>query len=72
MTDYNPRPPPIGPQSGKGGIYLVIGVLVALVLASGLLFFNTQIPNGRSEQARQPDKTLNMPANPPANTSPRQ
>jgi hypothetical protein len=65
MTDYNPRPPPIGPESGsRGGLYLVAGVLVALVLASGLLFFSTQVPGGRSEQATQPDRTMNTPPRP--------
>ena len=66
MTDYNPRPPPIGPEpGGKGGLYLVVGVLVVLVMASGLLFFNNQPPGGRSEQATQPDRTMNAPANMP-------
>ena len=65
MTDYNPRPPPIGPQpGGKAGLYLVVGVLVVLVLASGVLFFNSPPPGGRSEQASESDKTLNVPANP--------
>lgn len=67
MTDYNPRPPPIGPESGgKGGVYLVVGVLVALVLASSLLFLNIQPPGGRSDQATQPDRTLPAPASTPA------
>lgn len=65
MTDYNPRPPPIGPGPGsKAGLYLIVGVLVVLVLASGMLFFNTSPPGGRSEQAQQPDRTINVPANP--------
>ncbi|MDP1963297.1 MAG: hypothetical protein Q8K93_13955 [Reyranella sp.] len=50
MTDYNPRPPPIGPEPrSKAGLYLVAGVLAVLVMASGVLFFNTPPP----EQAIQ-------------------
>lgn len=65
MTDYNPRPPPIGPEpGGRAGFYLVVGVLVVLVMASGLLFFNTPPTGGRSEQASEPDKMLNVPPSP--------
>lgn len=53
MTDYNPRPPPIGPEPrSKAGLYLVAGVLAVLVMASGVLFFNTPPPGG--QQLSQP------------------
>ena len=71
MSDYDPRPPglkrdpPRDPlrapevdpvrSSGVGGFYLVGGVLVALVLVAGLLFFNPSSgPGERSNQAAQP------------------
>ena len=77
MTDYDPRPPTgsdpgpggrnnpdyIDPGAGKG-LYLMVGVLVAIVLAAGLLFF-TAAPGDRTDQAREPDRTLNVPTNEP-------
>ena len=58
MTDYNPRPPPIGPEpGGRSGMYLVVGVLVVLFLASGVLFFNNPPPSGQQiSQPEQPPK----------------
>ncbi|MGQ0582513.1 MAG: hypothetical protein ACT4O6_11300 [Reyranella sp.] len=68
MSDYDPRPPgpkreplrapevePVTRNSGVGGFYLVGGVLVALVLVAGLLFFNpATAPGERTDQANQP------------------
>lgn len=58
-----PEVDPVRSSSGVGGFYLVGGVLVALVLVAGLLFFNPGIgPGERTDQARQPDRAVETPA----------
>ncbi len=74
MSDYIPNPP--NPQrdprdyerfyeqadSGKG-VTLVVGILVAIALAAGLMFFAGH-PNERTDQAQAPgqDRQMNAPA----------
>lgn len=84
MSDYDPRPPgpkrepfrapevdPVTRSSGIGGFYLVGGVLVALLLVAGLLFFSPATgPGERNDQARQPDRAIETPAPTPAPTMP--
>jgi len=75
MSDYIPNPP--NPErdprnydryyennSGKG-VTLVVGILVAIALAAGLMFFAGS-PNERSDQAQLPgqERTMNPPATP--------
>ena len=77
MSDYIPNPP--NPErdprnydryyednSGKG-VTLVVGILVAIALAAGLMFFAGS-PSERTDQAQLPaqERTMNPPANPPA------
>lgn len=48
--------------TNRGGFYLVGGVLVALVLVAGLMFFNPgSAPGERNDQARQPDPAIEAP-----------
>ena len=84
MTDYIPNPP--NPErdpknydryyesnSGKG-VTLVVGILVAIALAAGLMFFaGTPNEGGRNEQAQMPgqERTLNAPADSAPATPPR-
>lgn len=82
MNDHDPlRAPQVDPGAGRysgGGVfYLVAGVLIAIVLAGGLLFYNPTAPPGeRNDQARQPDRPseriIEAPATPPRPTIPRQ
>lgn len=56
-------PPPHGPPQGRrGGIYLVAGVLVAIALAAGVLFYTP--PAERTDQAAEPDRTMERTINP--------
>jgi hypothetical protein len=57
-------PPPSGgpPHDRKGGVFLVVGVLVAIALAAGLLFYTP--PSERTDQATQPDRTMERTINP--------
>lgn len=78
MSDFDPRPPglkrdplrapevdPVA-RSSAGGFYLVGGVVGALLLVAGLLFFNPGSgPGERNDQARQVPTTLERPL-PPA------
>lgn len=47
-------------DSGAGTFYLVAGVMIAFVLAMGLLFYNPGTPGDRpgdrNDQARQPER----------------
>src|ERR1044072_8649185 len=75
MSDYIPNPP--NPErdprnydryyednSGKG-VTLVVGILVAIALAAGLMFFAGS-PNERTDQAQLPaqERTMTQPAAP--------
>lgn len=72
MTDYNSQHDPRRAENENAAFtpvttpsrnfYLVIGVVVAIVLAGGLLFMNTP-PTDRTDVARQPDRTLETPTN---------
>lgn len=81
MSDYIPNPP--NPErdprnydryyqesSGKG-VTLVVGILVAIALAAGLMFFAGS-PNDRTEQAQLPaqERTMTAPVNPAPATPP--
>jgi len=81
MSDYIPNPP--NPErdprnhdryyednSGKG-VTLVVGILVAIALAAGLMFFAGS-PNERTNQAELPlqERTMTPPANPAPATPP--
>ncbi len=50
------RAPEVDPvrSSGAGAFYLMTGVLIAIVLAIGLLFYNPSPSGDRVDQARQP------------------
>ena len=82
MNDHDPlRAPQVDPAAGRdsgGGLfYLVGGVLIAIVLAGGLLFYNpTKAPGERNDQARQPDRPseriIEAPGTPPRPILPRQ
>src|ERR1044072_9719850 len=76
MSDYIPNPP--NPErdprnydryyednSGKG-VTLVVGILVAIALAAGLMFFAGS-HNDRTDQAQGPphERSITPPANPP-------
>ncbi len=75
MSDYIPNPPnpERDPRSherfyednrGKGAT-LVVGILVAIALAAGLMFFAGS-PGERTDQAQLPaqERQINAPANP--------
>lgn len=81
MSDYIPNPP--NPErdprnydryyednSGKG-VTLVVGILVAIALAAGLMFFAGS-PSERTDQAQLPaqERTMTPPANPAPATPP--
>ena len=81
MSDYIPNPP--NPErdprnydryyednSGKG-VTLVVGILVAIALAAGLMFFAGS-PNERTDQAQVPaqERTMNPPATPATPATP--
>lgn len=44
--------------NGAGAFYLVTGVMIALVLTVGLLFYNPGMPGDRGDQARQPERPI--------------
>jgi len=72
MTDYNPGRDPRHPENENAtftpastpspGFYLVAGVIVAIVMAGGLMFMNTP-PTDRTDVAGRPDRTLDNPTN---------
>jgi hypothetical protein len=81
MSDYIPNPP--NPErdprnydryyednSGKG-VTLVVGILVAIALAAGLMFFAGS-PNERTDQAQLPaqERTMTQPATPATPATP--
>jgi hypothetical protein len=78
VSDYIPNPPDPNrdPQNydryyepaGSRGLTLVVGILVAIALVAGLMFF-TGPPRDRNEQAQLPDRTTTTPA-PDATRSP--
>jgi hypothetical protein len=77
MSDYIPNPPNpdrdprnydryYEDNSGRG-LTLVIGILVAIALVAGLMFFAGN-RGERVEQAQAPvERTVNPPGNPPGN-----
>lgn len=85
MSDYIPNPP--NPErdprsydryyednSGRG-VTLVVGILVAIALAAGLMFFTGNPEGGRNDQAQLPaaqERTLNSPMTPAPSIAPRQ
>ena len=77
MSDYIPNPPNpdrdprnydryYEDNSGKG-VTLVVGILVAIALVAGLMFF-AGTPSDRNDQAQLPaqERALNGPAQTPA------
>jgi hypothetical protein len=85
MSDYIPNPPPerdprnydpyYEPAGGKG-LTLVVGILVAIALVAGLMFFSGR-HRENTELAQQPDRTLSLPTDqsrtqaiPPATPAP--
>ena len=80
MSDYIPNPPPerdprnydryYEDNSGKG-VTLVVGILVAIALAAGLMFFAGS-HNDRTDQAQVPpqERSITPPANPAPPTTP--
>jgi hypothetical protein len=71
MSDYDPKlDRPIayddaefGPRTPSRGLYLVVGVVAAIVAAAGLMFFSGGTSD-RSDIARSPDPAaLNAPSN---------
>jgi hypothetical protein len=88
MSDYIPNPPNpdrdprnydryYEANSGRG-VTLVVGILVAIALVAGLMFFAGN-RGEQNQQAQMPDRTINMPAPadqsrtpalPPANPNP--
>ena len=69
MSDYIPNPDPsrdprnydayYEPSGGKG-LGLVVGILVAIALVAGLMFFTG--PRERTDQAQLPAQERTMPA----------
>lgn len=55
-------PPPGGGPDRKSSVYLIAGVLIAVALAAGLLFYTP--PADRTDQATQPDRTMERTINP--------
>ncbi len=72
MTSYDPRlDKPVyddvvmTPNAPSRGLYLVVGVVAAIVAAVGLMFFSGNTSD-RSEMARSPDPAgINAPADAP-------
>jgi type IV secretory pathway VirB10-like protein len=70
MSDYIPNPPDprrdgkydayYEPSGGKG-LTLVVGILVAIALVAGLMFFAGG-PRDRNDQAQLPDRPVTTPA----------
>ena len=71
MSDYIPNPPDprrdrvnydayYEPSGGKG-LTLVVGILVAIALVAGLMFFAGG-PRDRNDQAQLPDRAVTAPA----------
>jgi hypothetical protein len=70
MSDYNPNDPrrpdgnvtftPPSASSGRG-LYWALGIVAALVVVVGLVFFTSR-PNDRTDVAREPDRTIDVPA----------
>lgn len=61
MSDYDPKldkpayeDTAFEPHSPSRGLYLVVGVVAAIVAAAGLMFFSGDAPE-RNELARNPD-----------------
>ena len=86
MSDYIPNPPNperdprhfdryYEAESGRG-LTLVVGILVAIALAAGLMFFTGNPEGGRNDQAQLPsaqERALNGPITTPApSIAPRQ
>jgi len=76
MSDYIPNPPNPNrdphyyenyEQSGGKGLTLVVGILVAIALAAGVMFFTggSRDRNDMAQQPAQMDRTLNTPADQP-------
>ena len=78
MRDYMPNPNPRDPNRGYDrygnisdepivesarGPYILLGILVAIGLIGGLLYFNGA-PKDRNDTARLPDTTLSAPVPP--------
>jgi hypothetical protein len=75
MTDYDPRlDKPVyddvvmTPKAPSRGLYLVVGVVAAIVAAAGLMFFSGNTAD-RNDMARSPDPagigaTTNAPRTP--------
>ncbi len=71
MSDYNPNPhdPSRDPRnydayyepSGGKGLGLVVGILVAIALVAGLMFFAGG-SRERNDQAQLPDRPVTAPA----------
>ena len=71
MSDYIPNPP--DPRrdrvnydayyepSGSKGLTLVVGILVAIALVAGLMFF-VGGPRDHNDQAQLPERTVTAPA----------
>jgi len=74
MSDYIPNPPDprrdgkydayYEPSGGKG-LTLVVGILVAIALVAGLMFFAGG-SRDRNDQAQLPDRPVTAPAPAPA------
>ncbi|WP_428676669.1 hypothetical protein [Reyranella sp.] len=70
MSDYDPKlNKPVyedvafEPRSPSRGLYLVVGVVAAIVAAAGLMFFSSDRPE-RTDLARNPDPaTVNAQTN---------
>lgn len=79
MSDFMPDPNRLDPNKGHDrygtaindpvtaparGPYILLGILVAIALIGGMLYFNGA-PN-RNDSAQLPDRTLSAPAPAPA------
>ena len=70
MSDHEPRlnkPLPeddvaFQPRTPSRGLYLVVGVVAAVVAAAGLMFFSGDAPD-RNEMARSPDPGISSRTN---------
>jgi hypothetical protein len=76
MSDYIPNPPDPNRDprnydayyepSGSKGLTLVVGILVAIALVAGLMFFTGPArERDRNAQAQLPDNTVTAPADLP-------